>query len=90
MSRTLGGAPQHYWGYWLVLWFLLFAAIFVLNVMVFMKMRDGAFGEVYLPANIGVKSVDRATLGTAAEIITNRVKRFEAALIAPIPRDPGQ
>ena len=88
--RMLGGAPRHYWGYWLVLWFLTLTAIFILDFTVFMKMRDSAFGEVYLPPNIGVKSVDRATLSAAAEILTNREKRFNDILMAPTPRDPGK
>ena len=88
--RVLGGAPQRYWGYALVVWFFVLVTVFILDALVFMKMRDGAFGEVYLPQNIGVKSVDRATLSAAAEIITDREKRFNAALAAPLLRDPGQ
>lgn len=87
---ALGGNPARYWNYLLLFGFLLFIGVFVADVLIFIEMRDGAFGEVFLPENIGVKSIDRPALDAAAKVVTDRGGRFEQALAEPLLKDPAK
>jgi uncharacterized membrane protein YhaH (DUF805 family) len=86
---TLGGSPRVYWSWVLILYFLVLVAVFVLDGLVFWNMQSSAFGEVFLPAKIGVKSIDAQALDAAARIITERSGRFESAKNAPAMKDPS-
>lgn len=86
---ALGGSPRVYWSWILILYFLALTAVFVLDGLVFWDMQNNAFGEVFLPANVGVKSIDSASLNAAAEIIAERSGKFESAKNAPLMKDPS-
>lgn len=86
---ALGGSPRVYWSWVLILYFLALAAVFVLDGLVFWNMQDSAFGEVFLPAKIGVKSIDIQSLDAAAQIIAERGSKFESAKNAPAIKDPS-